>query len=110
MRSCPITGLIFHFFDLFLRILFEWKLTSLFIACLSAFRWRMFVFIKTAAPNNLKRMNIRKTWGAIKHVDGGLFSTVFIVGKREGNMQALLDEESARFNDIMQIDESDDYR
>ena len=55
-------------------------------------------------------MNIRKTWGAIKYVDGGLFSTTFITGKAEGIVQALLDEESARFNDIMQVNESDDYQ
>ena len=55
-------------------------------------------------------MNIRRTWGAIKYVEGGLFSTTFIVGTTAGKVQALLDEESARFNDIMRVNESDDYQ
>jgi len=70
----------------------------------------MFIFIKSAAENSLRRMNIRRTWGAIKYIEGGLFSTLFIVGRANGSSQAMIEEESTRFNDILQVNESDDYK
>ena len=69
----------------------------------------MFIFVKSAAANTLRRMNIRNTWGAVKYIEGGILTTIFIVGKADGPSQALIDEEFARFNDVLQVNEPDDY-
>ena len=70
----------------------------------------MFIFVKSAVNHFRRRSNIRNTWGSLKFLDGGQFSTIFIIGKTDDvYKQALVNEEIARFSDILQMDISDDY-
>ena len=73
--------------------------------------WRMYVFVKSSASNFDRRKYIRTTWGSFKYIAGGQFSTFFIIGRAATtSQQNLLDEEAARFNDILQLDEPDGYK
>ena len=71
----------------------------------------MFTFVKSQAANIQKRKFIRQTWGSFKYVSGIQFSTIFVIGSGsiEPSIQGLIEEEAARFNDILQINASDDY-
>ena len=76
----------------------------------TAIKWKMFIFVKSAVANTVKRANIRSTWGAVKYVDGGQFSTIFVIGKtKDVKKQHLIDLESQKYADIMQVNVTDDY-
>ena len=76
----------------------------------TAIKWKMFIFVKSAAKNIVKRANIRSTWGAVKYVDGGQFSTIFVIGKtKDVEKQHLIDLESQKYADIMQADVTENY-
>ena len=68
----------------------------------------MFIFVKSAVVNTVRRANIRSTWGAVKYVDGGQFSTIFVVGKtKDVKKQNLINLESQKYADILQVNVTD---
>ena len=68
-------------------------------------------FIKSALLRGNIREFIRRTWGQLNHLEGFQFSTVFVVGRASNKkLQSLLDEEYSRYQDILQLNISDDYR
>jgi len=70
----------------------------------------MVTFVKSRAGNVFLRQMIRRTWGSLLYVNGGHFSTIFIVGKTNNEtVQALVDEEYERNRDLLLITEPDDY-
>ena len=70
----------------------------------------MVTFVKSRAGNIFLRHMIRRTWGSLLYVNGGQFSTIFIVGRtKNATIHALVEEEYERNRDLMLIDETDDY-
>ena len=66
--------------------------------------------MKSASNHIQKRANIRSTWGSVKFMDEIQFSTIFLIGKtQDAVQQALIDEESARYADILHVDIVDKY-
>lgn len=73
--------------------------------------WTMVTFIKSTANNYLRREFIRKTWGSVKYTESGRFFFVFVVGRPDSdNTLSLVEEESARYEDILMYNGSDGYR
>ena len=72
---------------------------------------RMVFFIKSAFYKTNIREFIRRTWAQLSYVDGFQCSIVFLVGRANTKKkQSLLDEEYARYQDILQMNISDGYR
>ena len=82
---------------------------NIFFLCVLDIKWKMFTFVKSAANYWKRREMIRRTWGSVKFIDEAQFTTIFVIGKSQETTQALVDEESDRFGDIIQINSSDDY-
>lgn len=70
----------------------------------------MVTFVKSHARNFVRRQNIRRTWGSVIYMDKAKFRTFFVIGSANGVTQALVDEESKRFGDILQMEEDDGYQ
>ena len=70
----------------------------------------MVTFVKSRAENLFQRQIIRRTWGSVSYINGGQFSTLFVVGRSHNKtIQALVAEEFERNKDMILIDEPDDY-
>ena len=72
--------------------------------------WTMVIFVKSATTHHDRRDLIRDTWGSLRHLDGGEFRTIFVVGKSDQANEAYLEKESRLHNDILQINYADTYR
>lgn len=72
----------------------------------------MLFIVKTSPLHVSRRDVIRKTWGAVKVIDGLLLNTIFVVGDVGKNqpVQDMLEKESRDHGDILQIDVSEGYR
>ena len=71
----------------------------------------MVFFVKSAVKHTEIREIVRKTWGSLSFVNGTQFATIFILGRtKKPEVQTLIDEEHARYGDILQLDTADEYR
>ena len=71
----------------------------------------MVTFIKSKIDYYKRREFIRRTWGAINYLNGAKFENVFIIGKsKDPYVKMLLDEEEARYGDLLQFDGPDSYQ
>ncbi|CAK8674734.1 unnamed protein product [Clavelina lepadiformis] len=92
-----------------------WRLASKYCekaACLKdkKVNWTMVFFVKSAAPNQVRRELLRRTWASLSYVEGGRFETVFVIGKTDvPKYVSLLQEESERYGDLLQFNDFDDY-
>lgn len=67
--------------------------------------WSSITIVKSGIKNKGRRDAIRKTWGAIKFMDGVRFATVFIIGKTDVvGMQEDLQKENDLHGDLLQTD------
>ena len=70
----------------------------------------MVVFVKSKIDFYKRREFLRRTWGAVNYLNGTKFELVFLMGKTNNkHAKALLDEEEARYGDLLQYDGPDDY-
>lgn len=72
----------------------------------------MLFIVKTSPLHTTRRDVIRKTWGAVKVVDGLLLNTIFVVGNVGSNqaVQNMLEKESQVHGDMLQSDALEGYR
>ena len=70
----------------------------------------MLFLVKTAPRNFERRSTIRETWGKEGKLSDVMVRTVFLLGKSEKDIfQARLDEEDAKYGDIVQSNFIDTY-
>ena len=70
----------------------------------------MVTFIKSKIDYNRRREILRRTWGSVNYLNGAKFENVFLMGNTKNkHLKALLDEEEARYDDLLQYDGPDDY-
>ena len=70
----------------------------------------MVTFVKSRAENIFRRQIIRRTWGSVPYINGGQFSTLFVIGRSHNKtIQAFVAEEYEKNKDMILIDEPDDY-
>nr|CAB3224822.1 beta-1,3-galactosyltransferase 5-like [Phallusia mammillata] len=73
--------------------------------------WHLVIFVKSSATHSLHREIIRRTWARWGFVDGGHFSTLFVIGGNEDPYASeILKEEKRRYTDILHYDGPDDYK
>lgn len=66
--------------------------------------------VKTALWNFERRLAIRQTWGSEEQFSNGLIRTVFLIGKSQNHtLQTKVDEEDAKYEDIVQFNYMDTY-
>ena len=71
----------------------------------------MVIFVKSAVRRGMAREILRRTWAKVSYIDGFQFSVIFVLGRAADKAsQALVDEEFARYGDILQLNISDGYR
>ena len=72
----------------------------------------MLFIVKSSPIHTTRRDVIRKTWGAVKVVDGLLLNTIFVVGNVGKNqpIQDMLFKENEYYGDMLQIDAFEGYR
>lgn len=71
---------------------------------------RLVYIVKSCVSNLNRRAVIRKTWGYQKRFSDVEIRTVFILGKKNNeSLQRSVDEESTKFDDIIQADFADTY-
>ena len=76
----------------------------------SEIKWRMGIFVKTAASHSAFRAVLRSTWKPISYVDNMQIFTAFLIGQADKKTQPIIDEESKQHGDILQLNLSDNYR
>ncbi|XP_039262212.2 uncharacterized protein LOC120338300 [Styela clava] len=71
----------------------------------------MLFIVKSAPIHTTRREVIRKTWGAVKEVDGLLFNTIFVVGQVDPNspLQHILEKENKINGDMLQTGTPEGY-
>ena len=70
----------------------------------------MIFVVKSAADNFEAREILRRTWAGVSYLEGFQFASIFVIGKINNKIQALVDEEYARYGDILQVNTTDEYR
>ncbi|XP_043245939.1 beta-1,3-galactosyltransferase 5-like isoform X1 [Amphibalanus amphitrite] len=71
-------------------------------------------FVHSAPSHARHRAVVRRTWGAVRDVDGAGVRVVFVLGRPssddDSGTQSLIDAEARQFGDIVQADFVDTYR
>ena len=70
----------------------------------------MIFVVKSAAGNFQAREILRRTWAGVSYLEGFQFASIYVIGKTTKKTQALVDEEYARYGDILQVNMTDEYR
>ena len=70
---------------------------------------KMIFVVKSAVVNFRAREVLRRTWAGVSYLEGIQFASIFVIGKTDIKTQALVDEEYARYGDILQVNMTDDY-
>ncbi|XP_076816992.1 beta-1,3-galactosyltransferase 5-like isoform X1 [Clavelina lepadiformis] len=71
--------------------------------------WTMVTFVKSTATNFDRRNLLRSTWASLKKIENRSLFTVFVIGKTDSDVQALIDEEHETYHDILQITKTENY-
>jgi len=70
----------------------------------------MVTFVKSKIDYHRRRELLRRTWGSVNYLNGAKFESVYLMGYSSNkHAKALLDEEEARYNDLLQYEGPDDY-
>jgi len=68
-------------------------------------KWKMITLVKSWMINTENRNAIRETWASVRYIDEVHLETVFLISRASNpEQQALLDEESKKYGDILQVD------
>ena len=73
-------------------------------------KWKIGIFVKSAAGHTKFREIIRSIWQPVSYIDHFQIVTAFVIGRAEEKIQNLIDEEVKRFGDILQLNISDGYK
>ncbi|CAK8679827.1 unnamed protein product [Clavelina lepadiformis] len=70
----------------------------------------MVTFVKSTATNFDHRNLLRSTWASLRKIENRSLFTVFVIGKTDSDVQALIDEEHETYHDILQTTEPENYQ